>query len=202
MKSKSAELFSLLSFFLFAISIDVIAQDTTSAPPNYKPEDENKIPFGQRLVFGGGLGLQFGDQTMIDIEPIIGYKITPQLIGGIGVKYIYYNTKYYYYYSNGTSQLVEYSTNIYGGSVFGRYYFIENVFGHVEYEVLSLEVPDDFNYGEYVRTNITSFLVGGGYSQALGENASIGISVLYNLTEDNYSPYSNPIIRIGFGFGF
>ncbi|MFI5218146.1 MAG: hypothetical protein ACHQNT_01570 [Bacteroidia bacterium] len=202
MKFLNIKSFLLLVLFLLVILKINLAQDSTSAPQPYKTEDENKISFGQRLVFGGVIGLQFGDQTIVDIEPVIGYKITPQLIGGIGVKYIYYNTKYYYYYSNGASQLVEYSTNIYGGSVFGRYYFIENVFGHVEYEILNMEVPDDFNFGEYVRTNIASFLVGGGYSQSLGANSSIGIAVLYNLIEDNYSPYANPIIRIGFGFGF
>lgn len=184
------------------LDTSVVNPDTTIAQPetteNYQPynapPDEDKVPFGQRLVFGGIIGMQFGTVTVVDIEPIIGYKITPKLIGGIGIKYIYYEVNDPFYGN--------YSTNIYGGSVFGRYFILENIFAHVEYELLNLEVPNDFFPYDLTRLNIYSFLVGGGYSQQIGNNAAIGIAILYNLTEEEAYPYENPIIRIGFGIGF
>lgn len=197
MKIVKQKLSSILCIAFFSIANVVAAQqDSTESYKPYKMKDESRPSFGQRLVFGGNFGLQFGTQTIIDISPVIGYKITEQLIGGIGIKYLYYKTEYYI-----NSNLYKYSTNVYGGSVFGRYYITPNLFAHSEYEVLNLEVPDDFGIG-YMRTNITSVLVGGGYSQPLGDHASIGITLLYNLTEDAYSPYQNPILRVGFGFGF
>lgn len=196
---KKTKLFSFIAFTTLLLGAGLIAktQDSTETYRPYNMQNDNKPSFFDRLVFGGNLGLQFGTETIIDISPVVGYKITEKLIGGVGAKYLYYKTELLI---NGN--LYKYSTNIYGGSVFGRYYLTPEFYAHTEYEILNLEVPDDFVYGKLVRRNITSFLVGGGYRQPLGDRASIGITLLYNLTEDRYSPYQNPILRVGFGFGF
>jgi hypothetical protein len=129
---------------------------------------------------------------------MIGYQFTERLQGGVGVTYIYYKVKdSYYNYS--------YETSIYGGRVFGRYYFLQSLFGHVEVEMLNMDVPAyDLNSAtyDYVRDNITSVMVGGGYSQSLGGSAALYLMVLWNLTEEQYSPYQNPIFRIGVSAGF
>jgi hypothetical protein len=45
-------------------------------------------------------------------------------------------------------------------------------------------------------------LVGGGYFQRIdGSNSGIFVMLLYNLTESLYTPYSNPIVRIGVNLG-
>lgn len=167
------------------------------SPVNAQEPVKESRSFGERIFFGGNLGLQFGDITFVDISPLVGYRITDQLAAGIGGTYIYqrYRDRVYNY---------EYSTNIYGGRIFSRYYFVENLFGHAEYEILNLEVPG-LNYyvnGELVRENISSFFVGGGYRQMIGERSALEIVLLYNLTEEAYSPYVNPIIRVGFVAGF
>jgi hypothetical protein len=149
--------------------------------------------FWDRVFIGGNLGLQFGDLTFVDISPLVGYRVTDQLAVGIGGTYIYYRYRDFY---------GEFKTNIYGGRLFGRYYFIEELFGHVEYEILNLERPDDFNYNQLRRANITSIFVGGGYRQYIGERAALELMALYNLTEEPYSPYSNPIFRVGIVAGF
>jgi hypothetical protein len=43
--------------------------------------------------------------------------------------------------------------------------------------------------------------LGGGYRQWIGEKAFMSLSILWNVNETPYSPYSNPIFRIGFGAG-
>lgn len=152
----------------------------------------NNIPWKQKIIFGGNLGLQFGGETRIDLSPEIGYKITENLIAGVGVSYQYYKSKLY-----------NYSTSLYGGKVFSRYYIMKNVFGHAEFETLSLE-SDVFDpkgiHGDVDRFWIQSLLVGGGYKQPIGQNSALIITVLWNLNDTPDSPYSNPIIRIGFVF--
>ena len=90
---------------------------------------------------------------------------------------------------------------MYGGSVFARYNILENLFAYTEYEILNLDAPDPLNPYRLRRTNVTSVFVGGGYRQMLGNNSSLNLMLLYNLNESTNSPYQNPIIRIGFGFG-
>lgn len=155
-------------------------------------------PLRERLFFGGNLGLQFGSATYIDVSPLVGYRITEKLSAGIGATYIYYNVKESISYYG-------YETSIYGGRVFGRYSFMENLFAHAETEVLNMEVPEiitgSMNY-KLVRDNIVSVLAGGGYAQPIGERSALVMMLLWNFTEDQYSPYENPIFRIGFNAGF
>ena len=151
--------------------------------------------FWEKVYFGGNFGLQFGNQTLVNVNPIVGYRITEKLSAGVSATYIYYHFKDPYY-------SIDYTSNIYGGSIFTRYFVLENIFAHVEGEVLNLEVPQYFNNSySYVRDNVFGFYVGGGLRQPMGERSSLNILLLYNLNEDVNSPYQNPIIRIGFGFG-
>lgn len=143
--------------------------------------------FGQRIYYGGNLGLSFGTQTVIDINPIVGYRINPKLSAGIGVKYQYYKYKTIGY---------TFETNTYGGSVFARYNVYNGLFAYTEYEMINLETFDTRK-----RTDVYSWFVGAGYAQPIGSRASMNIMILYNLTETRYTPYTNPIFRVGFGVG-
>jgi hypothetical protein len=157
---------------------------------------DQKPGFGERIFWGGNLGMQFGNLTYVDISPLAGYKITEQVHAGIGATYIYYRYKDIY---------GSFETSIYGGRVFGRYFPMENLFAHVEYELLNLEVPESVsgtNYSNLVRDYISSVFVGGGYAQPIGDRSALILMVLFNLTEEQYSPYQNPVIRIGFNAGF
>jgi hypothetical protein len=173
-------------FFIFYFFI--LSSATVYAQPPQAGET-----FWDRVYFGGNIGLQFGSQTLVDINPLAGYRLTERLSLGLSVTYLYYS--YNDPYSN-----YNYSSNIYGGSIFTNYFIFENIFAHIEGEVLNMEVPNNFLH-RMVRDNIFGFYVGGGYRQPLGDRSSMNILILYNLNEDIYSPYQNPIIRIGFGFG-
>ena len=139
-----------------------------------------------RVILGGGLGLQFGTVTVIDVSPIIGYKVTERFIPGIGFSYQYYKD---------TRWIPDYETSIYGGSVFARYYLWQDLFAHAEYQILSYERYD----GE--RVDVPGLLVGGGYRQWIGRNFAATIVVLFNLNETIDTPYQNPVFRIGFQAG-
>lgn len=141
-----------------------------------------------RVIVGGGFGLQFGDITLVDISPTVGYMLTDRLLSGIGGRYMYFESKI---------PGLEFKDNIYGGNVFSQYLILENFLAHVELEVLNLQRGYDLED----RINITSFFVGGGYRSSLGGNSFASILILYNLNDDIYTPYTNPVIRIGFGIG-
>ena len=149
-------------------------------------ENGNKLK-KENIFLGGNLGLQFGNVTIIDVSPIVGYKVTEKFSIGIGAKYQYINYRDY-----------NYSFNVYGGSIFGRYNISDYLFAHVEYEVLNM--PSIVNMND-IRTNVSSLFVGGGYRQKISKNSSFNIMGLWNLNESLESPYTNPIIRISLDIG-
>lgn len=183
-----------LYFALFIASdMNVSAQDQ-QPPPATASTPAPKKRFRDRIYIGGNLGLQFGTTTVVNLSPQVGYRVTDKFIPGVGVTYIYYSEKNPY--TN-----TRYETNIYGGDIFAKYFFTDNLFGHVEGEQLNREVYDPF-LAEFRRVWVPSLYAGGGYSYSIGGRASIELLILFELLQDRYGPYyhSNPVIRIGFGF--
>lgn len=176
-----------------------------------------KNSFSDRLFTGGNIGFQFGDATVLDLSPILGYKLTNQLVTGLGFTYKYYkfNDFFIYQLNNGQRISKDYKGNYLGGSLFARYYlksndfdFLNQLFLHTEFEHL---IHSYTNYypnesrtdldSEKTKIDVQSIFVGGGLRQPLGQRASAYIMVLWNLNETTYSPYNNPILRIGFNLG-
>lgn len=170
--------------FFFAISF-AYSQDTTKTRSKLSKSSD----FWEKAYFGGNLGLQFGAITLVDISPLIGYQITDRLSIGVGGTYLYYRIQ---------SQFYRADLSIYGARAFARFFVIQNLFAHAEYEVLN--GPWDNNFSKS-RFNITNVLVGGGYRQQVGSRAFINMMILWNINESVYSPYQNPIIRGGVSFG-
>lgn len=194
----------LLSLF-FIVSLNLLAQDPgtdpgtetspepaprTTHPNNKKPS--NTSSFSNRLFTGGDIGMQFGSYTYVQIAPLLGFRATPDLSIGITGKYIYYNV-------NDSYSAYKYETNTYGGGFFTRYNVMEEIFLHGEYEALSLEVP--VSPYEMNRRIVSALFLGGGYRQFFGSYSSMNIMILFDAIQDQYSPYQNPIFRIGFDFG-
>lgn len=171
-------------FILLLLSNFAIAQDSLKIKKHRPPTD-----FWDDVYFGGNVGLQFGTSTFIEVSPLAGYKFTEKFSAGVGITYQYYHYKDNFY---------DFETNVYGARVFGRYMFTDYLFGHVEYEYLSLEA---FDFFPRRRVDVGSLLGGGGYMQRLGANSAIFAMILYNFTESVYTPYQNPIIRVGINFG-
>jgi hypothetical protein len=190
-----------MRLYLNAISLVIIlfvTQTKIAISQEFVKSDEkvsNNIKYGfdpKKLFFGGGLGLQFGTETLIDISPQIGYRFTEKLNIGLGFTYLHFSS----------SQMPKFSTSIFGGNVFASYIVLENVFVRTEYEILSLE-SKFFNpniYPEQDRFNVQSVLVGGGYRYPIGARSFLNMMILWNLNETIYTPYSNPIIRMNFEF--
>ncbi len=171
-------------------------------------EEEEFQSIRDRFFLGGNFGLQFGTVTLLEVSPQLGYYITPRLAAGAGIRYEFYKDSREYF------PFVPYQTHIYGGSIFGRYTLIKNlretiglnldsqIFAQTEYEILSLERKyfEAIPSGLEGRFPLHSVLVGGGLFQPIGRKSGIVLMALWNLNQTANSPYSNPIVRIGFNF--
>lgn len=151
----------------------------------------------KKLSLGGNLQLSFSSySTVIGGSPIISYNFTDRLIGGVGITYTYYQWKE----PNGFT----YKDQMWGGHVFGQFMLTESLFLASEFHSLNMKVPDYDPISEQVqekRSFVHLFYVGGGYRSRIGGNSFVFASVLYDLIQDPYSPYSNPYVRVGFMIG-
>lgn len=151
--------------------------------------------YGEKLYIGGSFGLQFGSITNLSVDPHFGHYIFPKLSLGVGFKYQYYREKH---------SFLEYTINIYGGRLFARYEPFEKLFAQAEVEMLVYKT-DMFSSVRNMETIWSDgLLVGVGYRESLSTSSSDNayIMLLYNLNHTIYTPYSNPVLRIGFEFYF
>lgn len=136
--------------------------------------------------YGGTVGLRFGDVTYFEASPIVGYRLGPFLMPGIGGSYRFYKDRY-----------MNQGLSIWGASAWVRAYPLPMIFAYAEHE----ELYGAFDYYQpnekyFIGTNF----VGGGYSQELG-GASTYVMVLFAIDQEQYGIYQNPIIRVGFMIG-
>jgi hypothetical protein len=124
----------------------------------------------------------------MEVSPLVGYKFSPKFSAGVGITYQYYHYQDRFY---------NIQTNVYGTRIFGRYMITNNLFAHAEYEYLNLEA---FDFYPSRRVDVESFLAGGGYIQRFSGRFAIVTMILYNFTPSYYTPYQNPVIRIGMNF--
>lgn len=186
-------IFFILALLVFPVILPAQYEDDEPTPPpsTAKPTTLPPYSLADHLVYGGNIGLNFGTITSISVSPMVGYKVTDRFTPGIGVTYNYLRFNYPGYQSE--------AINIYGGCIWARYYVLENIFLHGEYEALNGEW-DPYVRPEY-RYYLNSALIGGGYRESFGGLSSY-VLVLYNATYSEDSPYPSPlIIRVGFGMG-
>lgn len=178
---------------LLTISMKMFAQDDASyKSPDLTPVKDPDGPSGfdpSRLFTGGGMGLSFGDITYVELSPQLGYMFTDKLAAGVTVEYTYLN-----------NSRINQSFSMYGGSVFGRFFVLENIYAQLEFEALNLDYFDPVSQ-QTTRANTFATLVGGGYGYPLGGRSFLNVSILFNVTKDRFYPRQDPIVRGGIGIG-
>lgn len=168
---------------------------------------QRRDSFWDKIFWGGSIGFQFSSITQVDVSPIVGYNITDRLKAGIGATYQYYRDNRPQY---------NFETDIYGGRVFSSFIVVDEIkkilpfnsngtalFLHAEVEMISLDTEIfDYNhkYPGQARFLVNSYLFGLGIRQQMGARSFLNLTVLWNLNELEYSPYSNPVMRVGFSF--
>jgi hypothetical protein len=159
----------------------------------------------ENLFVGGNFGLTFGNYTLINVSPQIGYRFNKLFAAGFGInlQYVGWKTEY----SDGDYEKV--SQIVTGLNVFGRVYPIRNfmiqvqpeanyIFGKQKYYDASSQTLYKSNRDAVIAP---SLLAGGGLVLPAGRGAFI-TSVFYDVLQNDNSPYGNrPIVNFTYNVG-
>ncbi len=178
---------------VFTLSVTLCFILLTNFHLNAGTQDTNlsKNPSESKTYYGGELGLSFGDYFQISIVPMIGYKVTPKFHIGGKIGYSYVNDKRYD---------TAITSHNYGASIFSRYLFLPQLYAHAEFAYYSYKYQTERIETE--RKWVPFTLVGFGYIQAVGQNSSLFVEVLWDVLQDENSPFSSSDARVKIGFGF
>ncbi len=182
--------FFVLTCIILLFSFQTFSQIEESQEDN----GSYNLPYKKSFFTGGGLGLQFGTVTMVDISPQFGYYIFENMSVGAGLTYQYVSDRSY---SPAATM------NVIGGRAFTRLYlpFFNSIFAHGEYEYMTYNTNVFSTTGEKQWVNLSNILAGIGYRQKIYGRSSITLMILWNFNESQYDLYSNPIIRAGVDIG-
>ena len=188
----------VLLLCLFFASTVVEAQHQEEDKPRQGFQKEN-------LFFGGNFGLTFGDYTLINVSPQLGYRFTDLFAAGAGINGQYISIKERYYNGDLYSK---FSRGVVGLNVFGRVYPIQNLMLQVQPEAnyvfgknkfYDSDPPQVYNSDAAI---VPSLLVGAGAVIPSGRSALI-ISIFYDVLQKENSPYGKrPIYNFGYNIGF
>ncbi len=209
----------ILSAILILCGLGMQAQDVYTSSgrtvkQSKKLQREKEKGFDpSRIIFGGGLGLGFGTITSVAVAPVVGYRITDNFAAGVSIGYTYMSIKDYWKISIPNSvppsfEYHPYRSNIYSGGIWARYVIWRNIFVHTEYEHNFMSFREYYQEGSQikyknVKYDAPALLVGGGFRQPLNDRVSFIIMGLYDVIQDQYSPYRNRLdLRIGVNVGF
>lgn len=142
------------------------------------------------IYYGGSISLGFGSAFRIGAFPLVGVRVTPQLSLGAQVGYEYAN------YDGPGGE-----TSNYGAAVFGRYRVIPQFYVHAEGRYVSYEL---LGPGDGSRSWVPFVLLGGGFVQPLSRRTSAYVEALFDVLQDDTSPYNDwePFVRVGVAVGF
>lgn len=166
--------------------------NTTSNTSGKTSVSKSKSSFDlSKLSIGGGFGLQFGDYTMVNISPQVGYDFSKYITLGAGFGYTYYNDDY---------GLYDYKNSYLSFNVFGRFYPINYLVLSVQPEIsrmwqtVKYDRNDKYTQNEFV----PSVLLGGGFTYN-----GLLMMLQYDLVQDKYSPYGDRLFyTVGYTFRF
>jgi len=190
----------LLIGFLFS---SVYAEENTLTKSNTSSSQTTQPPSAEsKWYYGGNIGFSFwNDYFYLGVYPLVGYKVTPKLSLGAKVGYAYISDDRY-------EPFPALNTSNYGGSLFSRYRIIPQLYAHAEFAYWSYENISSFNTLENTynteRFWVPYLLLGGGFSQQLGPNTWAFVEVLFDVINDENSPYEewDPFVSFGVGVGF
>lgn len=180
------------------VLVERVKVETKQEPPKEAPKEpssqnQKSSKKNEKIYYGGYANFSFGKYTVIGIEPLIGYKLLPKLSFGGKISYEYVNDKRYD---------IRNEVSNYGFSIFSRLRIGRKLYAHIEYSKMNYRLYDSIGNSE--RNWLAFFYLGGGISQPISKNVSINAEVLWDLNQDEDSPYKTvePFFSVGIGVGF
>ncbi|MGH2553044.1 MAG: hypothetical protein ACRDEB_04970 [Chitinophagaceae bacterium] len=170
-----------------------------------KEEDEKpKTSFKENLFTGGSVSLAFYNNTfLIGASPVFGYSLTKWIDAGLVVNYNYTSYRDVSVFDDKLRQ------KVYGGGGFIKLYPVRFLFAQAQIEhnfIRQKYIPPNNGNIETAKDDVSSFLIGGGYTTGRwgrGGNIFYYLSVLFDVSGNENSPYTDaygrtiPIIRGG-----
>lgn len=173
--------------FLFFFSGILLAQKTEDDGDYVSPrKPAQPWVWHENLFYGGGLGLAFGTYTAVNVNPQVGVKVAPWLGGGVGFDYNFIGNR---------------GVNIQtvGPTAFARVRPFDFLISQVE--VTRVFVRERYNTYES-RYQFPAALAGIGYQDGDRESGGFFVMIMWDLIDDEKSPFQTPIFRAGFSMGF
>lgn len=157
-----------------------------------------------KLFVGGNFALSFGNVTIVNISPQLGYRFNRFLAAGVGInaQYSAFKTEY----ANGATYSRE-SYGVGGINIFGRFYPIPYLFIQAQPEMNHVWVKtkyyDTNPATEFkVRRFVPSLLGGVGGAIPAGRGYFI-VMAQYDVLQQAYTPYgSKAFFSFGYNLGF
>lgn len=196
------KIITLLLFTVFCFTFSYSQEEEFFNSKTNKETEKPKRNI-DKWAFGGNFWLSFGTNSYIELSPVVMYRATPRLMVGPGFTYIYQKNNFYNYESSSYGPRAIATYTLFANLQETLNINIGNIILHSEYEYLSLEKIYALPQGGVFkdgRTWVSSLLLGGGIFQPIGQRGGVSLIVLYNFIESDFSPYSNPVVRIGFYF--
>lgn len=150
----------------------------------------------QKLFFGGNIGLSFGNFTLVDIAPQVGYAFNQYFSAGAGISFTYANSEYTEY---------EATRTYLGANLFAYIYPIKYIALSVQPGIDYMWASDKYYGGGKFTENkaIPSFVIGGGLRIPTGNVGGMIMMLKYDLVQNPHSPYGNSIFySVGYVFSF
>ncbi|MCB0664005.1 MAG: hypothetical protein KDC24_14760 [Saprospiraceae bacterium] len=186
------KLLTLVLVVLVALPDDAVAQ-------RKKNSKKSDFDLKEKLWYGGGFGLGFGgsqfeSQFFVGVSPMVGYKITPWLSAGprLDFNYVLYRVQF-------TQSVESYNIFSYGIGPFLRAKTNFKLFGHFEYQINLVDVPDGINY----IYNKEAAYIGLGYNDSGSRNIwGYEIYVVYDVLAPQNTVRLPIDIRFGLTYNF
>lgn len=167
------------------------------ADNNGKKWDWTKARIGGSFAFSIRSGGIF-----LDASPTFGYQINKYIEVGAGFTNIFQK-------QNNVFNNIDYKAYIFGPIVYARATVWQGIFLMAQYEMTNKPIINITSVEQLdQRINVHHLLLGGGYSQSLGDVGNLNISLLYDVIDDPNSNYrfgtfgDFPLmLNIGVGFG-
>jgi hypothetical protein len=154
----------------------------------------------EKLFVGGNFALTFGNVTLINISPQVGYRFSRAFAAGLGINGQYINQRLMAFNGQEVGRVRQ---GVVGLNIFGRVYPIENILLQVQPEA-NYVFGNESLYGRNPETTkldaaiVPSLLLGGGLVMPSGGGSFI-VSVFFDVLRDQRSPYGNrPIYNFGY----
>ncbi|MFM2224826.1 MAG: hypothetical protein RJA07_1028 [Bacteroidota bacterium] len=213
----SIALFSILGFSnscLFAQYNKSKSVGKETKESNNTNDDEEPFKKGfdkKKIIFGGGLGLRFGNVTNINVNPILGYRFAKKFGAGISASYNYYSET-----GVDVNTLLNYkfSAQTIGGGIWAKAFLFENIFKSSQF------ISNIFLIGSYEENRIKytetipnstldltskwypSLLAGIGLRQRISNYASLNILLMHDWLQQSPVYIKQPLIfTVGTSFG-